>query len=387
MGGEVFMTNEKAREHVERIRIRYGKAIKKEKTRILEEFCINWGYHRKYAITMLQTKKSKKYSRKKGPAPVYAGEIIDVLRAIWNASGNPCSKRLKPTIPLYLPWYKKDNAISKETESKLSSISPATIDRKLKPFRLMLKRKGYCSTRPGSLLKNHIPIKTDNWDVTQPGYLEADSVAHCGDSMAGDFAFTIVCVDIKTGWVEQRAIWNKGQAATLRAIKDIEESLPFELLGFDCDNGSEFLNNHLWRYCEKRPEGKRVQFTRSRPYKKDDNAHVEQKNWTHVRQLLGYARFDMPGIVDLLNDLYTKEWNWYVNYFCTSMKLISSTRIGSKRIKKYDKPRTPFQRLCESDIITTETRIRHSLFMKKLNPFELNQSINDKVHHILEYIR
>lgn len=279
----------KAKGYSDRIRSRYIKASKKEKSKILDEFCANWGYHRKYAVILLSGKAKKAYKKKKGPANIYIEQIIDILRTIWKSAGYPCSKRLKAAIPLFLPWYKKENEVSREVEEKLIKISPSTIDRKLKPFRLKLGGKGICCTRPGSLLKSHIPIKTDNWDVTVPGYLEADTVTHCGDSMAGDFVHTILCVDIKTGWVEQRAIWNKGQIPTLNAIKSVESSLPFELKGFDCDNGSEFLNNHLWKYCTERSDGRKIQFTRSRPYKKNDNAHVEQKNWTYVRQLL-YSR-------------------------------------------------------------------------------------------------
>ena len=381
------MTKERLKGYIDRTRIRYRKSGKKEKKKILDEFCANMGYHRKYAIEFLHNKNKKSYSKKKGPDTVYAGEVIDVLRSIWKASGCPCSKRLKANIPLFLPWYKKTSPISEDTEKKLAKIGSATIDRKLKPFRLTLNGKGFCSTRPGSLLKSHIPIKTDTWDVSIPGFLEADTVAHCGNSMAGDFIFTIACVDIQTGWVEQRAIWNKGQKVTLDAIKSIEKALPFELLGFDCDNGSEFLNYHLWKYCEERPEGKKVQFTRSRPYKKNDNAHIEQKNWTHVRQLLGYARLDKQEMVQMLNDLYMMEWNWYVNFFCTSMKLLSSTRVGSKKVKKYDIPKTPFQRLRESGIMPAERAIRMSLQFRKLNPFELYKAINHKVDLILDLTR
>jgi hypothetical protein len=374
-------------QYLKRVQLRYRRAKKKDKQKILDEFCAGWGYHRKYAITLLKGKKKKKASKKKGPARKYAGLVVDILRAIWNAAGWLCSKRLKAAIPLFFPWYKKEHHVSEEVEKKLLKISRRTIDRVLKPFRLQRKGKGLCSTRPGSLLKSQIPIKTDNWDVTQPGYLEADTVAHCGESLAGDFIYTVNCVDIFSGWVEQRAIWNKGQEGTLEAIRDIERFLPFELKGFDCDNGSEFLNHYLWKYCRERPEGKKVQFTRSRPYKKNDNAHIEQKNWTHVRQLLGYARLDRPELVKMLNDLYKQEWNWYVNFFCPSVKLVSKRRVGSKMVKLYDEPKTPFQRLLESKALSVKDVLRLKLRMKGLNPFELNERITRKVNQILDLVR
>lgn len=183
-------------------------------------------------------------------------------------------------------------------------------------------------------------------DETRPSFLEADTIAQCGESMAGMFVFTIDCVDIATTWTEQRAVWGKGETGVLKQIEDIEDSLPFPLLGFDSDNGSEFLNHHLLRYFHKRQYP--VQFTRSRPYHKDDNVHVEQKNWTHVRQWFGYHRIDNPVAVHLMNDLYTKEWNRFHNFFCLSVTLLEKKLFAAKTIKKYDTPKTPYQRVMRS---------------------------------------
>ncbi len=200
--------------------------------------------------------------------------------------------------------------------------------------------------------------------------------------MAGMFAFTIDTVDIATGWTEQRAVWGKGETAVLVQIEDIEESLPFDLLGFDCDNGGEFLNYHLLRHFTERKQP--VQFTRSRAYHKDDNAHVEQKNWTHVRQWLGYHRFDNPDVVPLLNDLYKHEWRLFHNFFCPSVKLMSKQRVASKTIKLYDSPKTPYQRIMESPYIS-ET-VKHSLtaVFNKLNPFDLRKAIEVKLKIIFK---
>lgn len=369
------MDNKARREYLARIKSRYRKASRKAKKQILDEFCAVCGYHRKHAIRLLNGK-TKPPRKKKGPASIYDNpEFIQALRTIWNAAGNICSRRLKAAIPIFLPRYKEHFSLSAKTERLLLDVSPKTIDRKLKPIRIDFWRKKLSSTKPGSLLKNQIPVRTGPWDVTRPGFMEADTVAHCGTSLAGDFIYTLVLTDIHTCWTEQRAVWNKGQAGVFAAIRDIEEELPFPLLGFDCDNGSEFLNHHLWRYCT----GKNITFTRSRPYKKDDNAHVEQKNWTHVRQLLGYIRMENPELVDVLNDLYVNQWNLYVNFFLPSMKLEHKERVGSKLKRRYDDPRTPFQRVMEcADVSGTVKNMLKRKF-ERLDPFELRAEIDGKV--------
>jgi hypothetical protein len=237
------------------------------------------------------------------------------------------------------------------------------------------------TTKPGSILKKHIPVKTKQWDETRPGFIEVDSVAHCGDSVAGMFVYTIDSVDIASGWTEQRATWSRGERSTVISIKSIEESLPFRLLGFDCDNGSEFLNWHLVRYLTNRR--KPVTFTRSRAYYKNDNAHIEQKNWTIIRQYLGYGRFDNPILVDLLNDLYTSEWRLYFNFFIPSMKLIAKRRSGSKTEKVYDKPKTPFQRIQESDSVNNKIKKDLTKQYKELDPFHLQKIMSQKIKNII----
>jgi hypothetical protein len=229
-------------------------------------------------------------------------------------------------------------------------------------------------------LRKHIPIKTNQWNEACPGFLEADTVAHCGESLAGMFAYTIDCVDIATGWTEQRAVWGKGQTGVLEQIHHIEQSLPFLLLGFDCNNGSEFLNHHLLRHFTERKQP--VQFTRSRAYHKDDNAHVEQKNWTHVRQWLGYERLDDPDVITLLNDLYTHEWRLSHNFFCPSMKLVSKQRIGSKTTKRHDSPKTPYQRIMKSAHMGEFVKRSLTKQLQTLNPFVLRQAMESKLKEI-----
>ena len=380
------MSSRSKREYLEAIYSRYKRANRKEKAIILDEFCTTCNYHRKHAIRLLRRFKrfTKPKHKKKGRKSLYNKDaIIKPLKRIWLAANLPCSKRLKVILSLWLPGYIQSHGkLEKGVIDLLLTISHATIDRILKPVRVKYKGRGRSTTKPGTLLRKQIPIKTNQWDESRPGFLEADTVAHCGTSMAGMFAFTIDGVDIATGWTEQRAVWGKGETDVLVQIKDIEESLPFELLGFDCDNGGEFLNYHLLRHFTERKQP--VQFTRSRAYHKDDNAHVEQKNWTHVRQWLGYHRFDNPDIVHLLNDLYKHEWKLFHNFFCPSVKLIAKKRVASKTIKHYDSPKTPYQRIMESPYITDD--VKHSLttVFEKLNPFDLRKAIEEKLKKIFK---
>jgi hypothetical protein len=266
--------------------------------------------------------------------------------------------------------------VSVQAQVLLAKISPATIDRILKPL-----RKHY--TKRGSLLKHHIPIKTNQWDERTPGFLEADTVAHCGTSVAGMFIYTVNTVDIATGWNEARAVWGKGEQGVLTALKSIETALPFRLRGFDCDNGTEFLNWPILRHFQhrKRP----VQYTRSREYKKNDNAHIEGKNWTLIRQYFGYDRFEDQRMVALMNDLYATEWRLLINFFLPSMKLQSKQRVKSKTIKRYDSPLTPFQRLCTSKKLSSKTQHQLRQLFKTLNPFALQKIVSRKISAILRY--
>ena len=378
------MSSRSKREYLEAIHQRYKAGTRKQKKLILDEFCAACRYHRKHAIRLMKRFRrfSKPKQKKKDRSSIYqTEEIIAPLKHIWLAANLPCSKRLKAVLPLWLPGYEQQyGRLTAEVTRALQGISPSSIDRLLKPVRVKYKGRGKSTTKPGTLLRKHIPIKTNQWDESRPGFLEADTVAHCGTSMAGMFAFTIDCVDIATGWTEQRAVWGKGETEVVAQIKDIEASLPFPLLGFDSDNGSEFLNHHLWRHFADRKHP--VQFTRSRAYHKDDNAHIEQKNWTHVRQWLGYHRFDNPQVVPLLNELYTTEWRLYHNFFCPSVKLIKKDRIASKTIKRYDTPKTPYQRVMESEDIQPEVKKELTDLLQTLNPFHLRKAIEKRLNKI-----
>jgi len=265
-------------------------------------------------------------------------------------------------------------------ESQILRISPATIDRRLKGRKQQLKRKLYGRTKPGTLLKHHIPLKTEHWDVTVPGFTEVDLVSHSGNCAEGEFIHSLNLTDIHTTWVETRAVMGKGQLGVLEAMNEIRHTLPFELKGIDSDNDSAFINYHLKAFCDQRG----IVFTRSRPYKKDDNAHVEQKNWTHVRKLFGYVRYDSHQALETMNNLYRNELRLFYNLFLPSVKLIRKERIGSRIQKIYDSPKTPFERLCASSQADPNKVAELKTLSGTLNPFELSKSIDQKLECIYQ---
>ncbi len=268
---------------------------------MLNEFCLNTGYHRKYAIRLLNGPRPGKQAERRpgGRRPQYGRQTLSLLAAIWEAAGYPWSVRLKALLPSWMPWIGKHYGLSRELEKQRLGISARQIDRRLKAKKRERKRSLYGRTKPGSPLKHHIAVKTDSWDVTAPGFSEIDLVAHSGNSGEGEFAHSLNLTDIHTGWTESRALLGKSQVAVQEARDEIAGVLPFRLLGLDSDNGSEFINWHVKGGCE----AKKIQLTRGRPYKKDDNAQVEQKNWTHVRKLLGWERYDSEAGVEAINDL------------------------------------------------------------------------------------
>lgn len=369
------------REYLLAIWDRYQRVGRRFKSKILDEFCAVCGYTRKYAIGLLK-RKPRQRSKKPGPRRQYDGSVLAPLKVIWLAGEQMCSKRLKGALALWLPFYEQEyGALAESVRQKLLRMSAATVDRLLKPERARYPGKGLCGTRPGGLLKHQIPIRTDNDDVDRPGYLEADTVAHCGNSLAGDFVWSVTFTDIYSQWTENRAVWNKGAEGVLQQVKEVEAGLAFELLGFDVDNGSEFLAFHLWRYLLDRPRP--VPLTRSRPYRKNDQAHVEQKNWTHVRQLLGYQRLEQPQLVPLINDLY-RTWGLLHNFFCPNLKLLSKTRKGAKTVRKYSPPQTPYQRLLESEHLSQNQKQKLQDQFQKLNPLQLKKRIEQQLKIVFD---
>ena len=369
-------------DYLKAIYVRYQKVSKPFRARILDEFCQVCDYNRKYAIRLLNgpAPQKPKTIMRKGRRPTYGAKVISALTAIWEAAGYPCSVRLKALLPLWLPWAIKRMALTAQVQKQLLMISPPTVDRRLKGKRGQLKKRLYGRTKPGTLLKHHIPIKTDSWDVKSPGFTEIDLVSHSGNSASGEFLHSLNVTDIHTTWVESRAVMGKSQIGVLSAMQDIEQALPFKLLGIDSDNGSEFINYHLKTFCDQ----KNIQFTRGRPYKKDDNAHIEQKNYTHVRKILGYLRYDSQPAQKAINELYQNELQIFQNLFLPAMKLMKKTRVGSKLKRLYDKPQTPLERVLkcpQADPVKVQRLKRRR---DQTDPFELAKRLEQKLERIFE---
>ena len=375
------MSKELKKEYLEKLLVRYLGRSREGKGRMLDELCEDYGYDRKYAIKLLGGVVASGSGRvHPGPEKIY-GAIKPVVEYIWTKAEYPCGKRLVPVLRQWLPFYElRCGRLSYAHRQLVGQISAATLDRLLAPERAKY-RKGRCGTKPGSLLRSQIPIRTGTWDLSRPGYLEADSVAHCGGSMAGDFIWSLTYTDILSGWTEAGAVWNKGAEGVLAATREVEERLPFELLGFDCDNGSEFLNHHLWTHMRERK--KPVEFTRSRPYHSDDNAHVEQKNWTWARQLLGYGRLENPELVGLISDVYRTVWAPWQNFFLPCLKLESKWREGSHWRERYQKPQTAYERLCVPGMLPLKARRQLRERYASLNPLDLKDELEAKLKLIL----
>lgn len=370
------MAGERLRDVLEKYRRRYGKANRKERSRLLNEFCGMSGYHRKYAISLLNAPVETtpgEPRRRRGVS--YSISALKVIEAVWAAAGYPWSRRLKALLPLWLPWARERvGPIRPETQRQILAISPRQLDRRLASRKRRLKRRLYGKTKPGTLLKHQIPIHAGPWRVTEPGYAEVDLVSHSGPAASGEFAYTLNLTDIHTGWCESRALLGRGQKAVVDAIEAIRLALPFPLRALDSDNGSEFINAHLLRYCRDR----QIALTRSRPYQKDDNAHVEQKNWTHVRKLLGWDRYDSPRAVEAINRLYARDLAAMMNLFQPSVKLLERARVGSRLRRRYDAPLTPLDRLRNAyDPSRLPGEVRLLIAARdRTDPFDLAEAID-----------
>jgi hypothetical protein len=365
---------------------RYLKANKKKKTEILNEFIASTGYNRKYAIRVLkQGPQPGKMTKRESCRKIYRGEVVEILIQIWELMGRICSKRLKPYLPEIVEVLERCNElkIAPETKALLLKMSCSTIDRCLKPERFKSKKRGLSTTKPGTLLKNAIPIQTyTKWDETVPGFVEIDLVAHCGESTAGQYLNTLTVTDIATGWTECLGILHRSQEKVTEAMIALRQRLPFPLLGIDSDNGSEFINQTLFKYCQD--EG--ITFTRCRPYRKNDQAHVEQKNWSVVRRLIGYERYETEEELETLQTIYN-DWRLFVNFFQPVLKIVSKERIGSKVKKQYDTASTPYRRALTFENISTVDKARLINTYFELNPVSLRNNIDDNVGFLWKIIR
>jgi hypothetical protein len=359
---------------------RYRKADSKSRPRMLDEFCLTAGYNRKYAIRLLNGPPPgrERVRRPRGRKPGYGKQVVSILAAVWEAAGYPWSVRLKALLPSWMPWIRKHYRMDQETEKQLLAISARQMDRRLAGRKREQKRRIYGRTKPGTLLKHHIPVKTDSWDVKTPGFAEIDLVSHSGDSAEGEFAHTLNLTDIHSGWTESRAVLGKSEMSVQAVLEEIRAGLPFPLLGVDSDNGSEFINWHLKRWCDQ----KHIQLTRGRPYKKDDNAHIEQKNWTHVRKLLGWERYDSRAAVEAINAVYRQELRLWMNLYLPSVKLLQKVRVGSKVRRLYSPAQTPFERVLTSASSDPRQVAELKKLRSALDPFELAQSIDRKLERV-----
>jgi hypothetical protein len=367
---------------LERLRTRYENRGKEGKTRLLDEFCEHYGYERKYAIKLLSGRVSgaQRSLPPPGPEPKYEA-VAEIVGHIWGAAEQLCGKRLAWALPLWLPHYEGHYGKLLPCQKKLlGEISAATLDRLLKRQKARASRR-FNGTKPGTLLRHQVPIQGEVWNENRLGFLEADSVAHCGASLAGNFIWSLTYTDLASSWTEGRAVWNKGATGVMEQTRDVEQSLPFEIVGFDFDNGSEWLNWTLIRYLQVRPRP--IGLTRSRPYHKDDNAHVEQKNWMWPRQLLGYGRLETEALLHPINALYKEAWGPMHNFFMPSMKLIKKWREGSRWKRRYDRPQTAYQRLLASGQLTAQERRDLRDRYESLDPFALAAETERRLKPIL----
>jgi len=374
----------------------YRRASKGEKNKLLARFVLATGYNRCYAAWLLRNhgrkvhinpmtvlegnvhKKNKTKSRQRK----YGKQELDALKKIWKMMDFICGKRLAPALQEIVPRLValKEIRVSKATQKKLIAMSPATIDRMLKTEREKHTIKGRTQTKPGTLLKHQVPIRTfSDWDDAKPGFLEMDLVGHDGGVAKGDYCYTLDITDVASGWTEQVAVQNKAQIWVFEALQKTRQRLPFDVLGLDSDNGSEFINHHLVRFCQEQ----KITFTRARPYRKNDNCYIEQKNWSIVRRFVGYARYDNPVALDLLNQLYgvLRDYN---NFFLPSMKLKEKTRDGARVQRRYDRAKTPYQRLLESPHISPAVKKQLQDYYQTLNPAALYRQVRQLQNKLLK---
>lgn len=374
------MTRRSIHEYAEAVRKRYFGATKKLKTKILDEFVAATKLHRKAAIRLIRQKSIAAAKKKPGRPRFYSFETVSALKICWEACDRLCSKRFQPFLSELVDILenKGEIKVSEQTRKQLCLVSTSTIDRLLHRWRGTSRHHGLSTTKPGTLLKNAIPIKTfSEWNNSQPGFMEVDLVAHCGDSIEGFYLNTLSAVDVATGWYEPVAVWGKGQDRVKGAVYDIQKRLPVLLRGLDSDNGSEFINQCLFDYCRQW----HITFTRSRSYKKNDSCHVEQKNWSVVRRNIGYHRFSTRAAFKALDNVYVLL-RLYVNYFQPVLKLVAKSRHGAKVHKVYDTARTPYQRLANSGVLTEEKKRQLASVYSALNPIKLLAQVRQETENL-----
>ena len=386
------MSQSTRNEYLEKMRNRYRRYTGKQaRTKLITEFCEVTSHERKYAIKLLRRQRGpsrKSPLRKRGVDKTYNEEVIKVLFEIWRHSEQPCGKRLRPMIKDWLPYYERHiGPLTNETKTKVKQISCAQIDRVLAHRKLGESRRKPRTPKANAAIKALVPVRAESWDAREPGWIEADTVAHCGGCMGESFVWSLTATDIFSGWTEVRPTWNRRKYSVCGAFKVIESQFPFEMLGVDTDNGGEFLNYHLHDYLTNRERP--IEMTRSRPYRKNDQAHVEQKNDTHVRQLLGYDRLGHEPLVALIRDLL-EAWCVWRNCFTTTFKQIETRREGNRQIRRHEKvPKTPCQRLIDycRENEDEATAAALEAWRARHDPFELKAWIESKLKQIWDLDR
>lgn len=366
---------------------KYKAADRKTKGQLLDDFCEFTGHHRKAALRLLNNPFKPKTKRKRTREREYDQDTVNAITTLWRAANEICGERLQPFIPDLLDKLIacQEMTVTYGVYAKLKKVSMATVKRIVgkEKHRSLIKLAG--TTKPGTLLKSQIAVRYGGWEEVDPGWCETDTVAHCGTDISGTFIYSLNVIDICSGWSEQGAIWGKGEVATAEQMDKLRARLPFVLLGLDPDNGSEFINWQLHRYCRKH----NINLTRSRPNHKNDNAHVEQKNYTAIRQLIGYSRFDKKEQLALLNDLYANEWRLYLNFFQPTQKIKEKIKdpVTGRATKKYYESKTPYQRLMEHPKTTNEQKAVLKSVYDSLNPIQLQKEIKRKLELIKRTLR
>lgn len=374
------MTLEFKTAYLDAIRKRYYAGSKKDKSAILDELCRITGFHRKHAIRILARghKTGKKAS---GRTREYSQESITHLQKLWHIMGRICSKKMVAAFPTWLDYYQADG-FNNHIKTDLLSMSHATVDRYLKSYKAQFARRKRTGTVRSKRFSSVIPIKDIHTKSHGPGYLQADTVAHCGNSLSGTFIWSLTVTDEFSGWTVNRVSYGKHATSVVAAIMSSLWGYPFNIEQFNTDSGTEFINSKLQEYLDSR----KIEFTRSRAYRKNDNCYVEQKNFTHVRELFGYERYDQEELVYIMNSIYKNYFNLLQNFFIPQLKSVEITRVGAKYVRKYDKPQTPYQRLMNSsDLSVYQKEVLKEKF-ESLNPIQLRRDLNDQMKRFKRFV-
>ena len=357
----------------------YLKGNKQEKGRILDSIALTTGLQRKAIIQRFRRlpRRSPGSGKRRGRKRRYGSDVTLALQEVWQAENEICGERLHPQIPECVSVLSRDQmwAYSILTTQQLLEMSLGTVKRRVAAFeKARGRRRGRAATKPSNL-KEIIPIRRGPWQNPNPGYGEVDTVAHCGVTLAGDYSYSVQYTDVASIWTCLAGQWNKGEIATVKSLERIKQRLPFPLLGIDPDSGSEFINWHCKGWCDEQ----QITMTRTRPYMKNDHARIEQKNYTNIRDFVGYSRLDHPGQADVLNKLYDVLED-YINFFLPSVKCLRKERTGSKTLRIYDTARPAYKRVLEDPRIDEGVKEKLRLRYVTLNP----KLLRNEVYRLVE---